>query len=367
MATPLKNGFDADIPRRIAAMIEAVHPPFPSVDFIAYSLDGYEDLELTPRARRIADALALHLPSEPADAITILVASLGPKVERLQGMEPFIYLPHVFYVAEHGLDCFEESLAAQYELTQRFTAEFSIRAFLDRYPDKTLARLKEWATDPSMHVRRLVSEGTRPRLPWAPRLRRFQDDPEPVIELLELLKDDPEEYVRRSVANNLNDIAKDHPDLVVEVCQRWFRAASEERRRMVTHGLRTLVKQGNPGALDVLGFGHDSRITVEKLAVTPDLARTGEKVVIEARVRNDTAHTSSVLVDFRVYFVKANGSRTARVFKGSSFQLAPGEDHTLRKTVSLAQHTTRTHYPGRHRVEALLNGVVKADVWFAVD
>jgi 3-methyladenine DNA glycosylase AlkC len=149
-------------------------------------------------------------------------------------------------------------MRAQYELTKRFTAEFSIRAFLEADPVATLERLEEWATDPNVHVRRLVSEGTRPRLPWAPRLPRFVEDPQPVLRLLEMLKDDPELYVRRSVANNLNDIAKDHPDLVVEVCARWSLQASPERRWLIRHGLRTLVKQGHEGALAVLGYGRGS-------------------------------------------------------------------------------------------------------------
>ncbi|HEX6233403.1 MAG TPA: DNA alkylation repair protein [Jiangellaceae bacterium] len=366
MAEPLKNSFGADVPQRIAAMIKAVYPGFPAGDFVEYSLAGYEELELTPRARRIADALARYLPPEPVEAIRILVASLGPTTEQLKGMEPFVYLPHVFFVADHGLKCFEESLAAQCELTQRFTAEFSIRAFLDRYPDRTLARLREWVVDPNMHVRRLVSEGTRPRLPWAPRLRRFQDDPAPVIELLELLKDDPEEFVRRSVANNLNDISKDHPDLVVDVCRRWLQGASDERRRLVTHGLRTLVKQGDPGALELLGYGHDSPVAVEKLEVTPDLAEIGEKVAIEAVIRNDTSNAQPVLVDFRVHFVKANGSRTPKVFKGASMLLKAGQAGDVRKGLSLAQHTTRTHYPGQHRIEVLVNGVARAEAWFTV-
>jgi 3-methyladenine DNA glycosylase AlkC len=366
MAEPLKHSFGGDVPARIGAMIEAVHPDFPTGAFVANCLDGYDELELTPRARKISDGLARYLPPERAAAIEILVASLGPKIERLEGMEPFIYLPHVFFVAEHGLDCFEESLHAQYELTQRFTAEFSIRAFLDRYPAETLARLNEWASDPSLHVRRLVSEGTRPRLPWAPRLRRFQEDPGPVIELLEQLKDDPEEFVRRSVANNLNDIAKDHPDLVVDICRRWLQDAPAPRRRLVNHGLRTLIKQGHPGALELLGFGYDSPVTVAKLTVTPDRPAIGTKVVIEALIRNDTDAAQPVVIDLMVHFVKANGSSAPKVFKGASFQLAPGKVRQVNKTVSLAQHTTRTHHPGIHRVEVLVNGVAKADAGFTV-
>src|SRR5262249_34126743 len=155
---------------------------------------------------------------------------------------------------------FEPAMRAQYELTKRFSAESSIRAFLMQYPEATYARLLEWARDGSVHVRRLVSEGTRPRLPWAPRLRAFQDDPRPVIALLELLKDDPERYVQRSVANNLNDIGKDHPELAVEVCRRWSARTSPGRAWIVRHALRSLVKKGHRGALEAVGAGSRPKV-----------------------------------------------------------------------------------------------------------
>ena len=366
MAGLLKDGFGPNVPGAIAAMIEIVHPGFPSADFVASCLEGYEELELTPRARRVANALARYLPDDRAEALAILVASLGPRTERRTAMQPFLYLPHVFFVAEYGLDCLEESLAAQYELTQRFTAEFSIRAFLERYPDETLARLQRWATDPDVHVRRLVSEGTRPRLPWASRLRRFQRDPAPVIALLELLKDDPEAYVRRSVANNLNDIAKDHPDVVVGVCRHWWEGASRARQALIRHGLRTLVKQGHPDALALLGFEPDSPVVVERLVVAPEHARIGSRVTIDVDLRNPDSAPRSVLVDLRVHFVKANGSLRPKVFKGATLDLAPGSAGRVRKSVSLAQHSTRRHHPGQHRVEALVNGVALGGAWFSV-
>jgi thioesterase domain-containing protein len=213
LAEPLKNCFGTAIPKTIGQRVVEVYPAFPVRAFLTDALRGYEQFELMARGRHVARALARHLPADYPRAVGILVASLGAKLEgsENQGMAPFFYLPHVLFVAEFGLDHFEPSMRAQYELTQRFTAEFSIRPFLERYPEQTLARLARWAADPSAHVRRLVSEGTRPRLPWAPRLRAFQRDPRPVLKLLELLKDDPVLYVRRSVANNLNDIGKDHP------------------------------------------------------------------------------------------------------------------------------------------------------------
>ena len=160
-------------------------------------------------------------------------------------------------------------MQAQHELTQRFTAEFSIRPFIERHPEATLARLAQWTQDPSPHVRRLVSEGTRPRLPWASRLRDFQRDPAPVLALLERLKDDPELYVRRSVANNLNDIGKDHPDLLADVARRWLQNASPERRWIVRHALRSAIKRAEPGALSALGYGAAPTLAIERVRIEP--------------------------------------------------------------------------------------------------
>lgn len=366
MAEPLKNSFGADVPRRLADMLVASEPTFDGAGFVDQCLEDYESMELTERARHIAGALADHLPIDRRRALAVIVDSLGPEIEgtELKGMDGFLYLPFVFFVADHGLDHFQEAMHAQYELTKRFTAEFSIRAFLVEYPDRTLSRLRDWAADPNVHVRRLVSEGSRPRLPWAPRLKSFQVDPLPVVELLELLKDDPEEYVRRSVANNLNDIAKDHPDVVIDTARRWWSDATPERKRLVRHGLRTLIKQGHPEALAVLGYGPDSPVQVAEVTVRPESVRIGERVEVEIRLVNPSNSEAGALVDIIVQFVKANGSASPKVFKGAEMTLAPGQEATVKKSVSLRQHSTRTHYPGRHAVEVQLNGTVVSGVGF---
>jgi 3-methyladenine DNA glycosylase AlkC len=226
VAAPLKDSYGPEVPAAIADMIVGADPSFPRAAFLRDALAGYEDLELMARGRHIAAALARHLPADYERAVGTLVASLGPALGDPEtasaGMAPFLYLPHVVFVAERGLGHFEASMAAQHAITQRFSCELSIRAYIEAEQERTMARLAEWTRDPSVHVRRLVSEGTRPRLPWAPRLRRFMEDPSPVLPLLEALRDDPSGYVRRSVANNLNDIAKDHPQLVVEVAGRWL-------------------------------------------------------------------------------------------------------------------------------------------------
>jgi 3-methyladenine DNA glycosylase AlkC len=358
MGEPLKNHFGPEVPARIADMIVQADAAFPRQAFLDEALDGYEELELTPRARQIGRALGHHLPRDYERAIETLLASLGPKLEQpeLTGIEAFLYLPHVFYVAEFGADHFEASMRAQYELTQRFSAEYSIRVFLERHPEQTLERLRVWALDPSVHVRRLVSEGTRPRLPWAPRLRAFQDDPRPVFDLLELLKDDPELYVRRSVANNLNDIGKDNPAALIETCRRWLRDASPERLWLVRHALRSAVKRAEPEALALLGFDSGAAVSVREVGITPAVARIGESVTVGVELENQSSATLRLLADLRVQFVKANGELGPKVFKLKELELGAGASVRLAKTISLAQHTTRKHYPGLHRVELLVNG-----------
>ncbi len=357
MASQLKDQFGESAPRAIAAMIRSVHGEFPHDAFLADVREGYGPLSLTQRGFHIAAALRKHLPEEYPRAVRILLESASqPHEHRASGgMAAFLYMPHLFFVAQHGLDHFEESMRAQHALTQLFTAEYSIRAYLDRHPERTLALLHEWTRDPSEHVRRLVSEGTRPRLPWAPRLRAFQQDPRPVIELLELLKDDPSLYVRRSVANNLNDIGKDHPRLLVATAKRWLRGATPERRWIVNHALRSAVKRADAGALGALGYGGKADVAVRKVSIAPARARIGGSVSISFVLINELPRRQRVMADLVVHFVKARGTG-AKTFKLKAMDLAPRGSVTLGKKVALKQLTTRKHYPGVHRVEALLNG-----------
>jgi 3-methyladenine DNA glycosylase AlkC len=359
MAERLKDRFGAEMPARIAEMIGTVHSAFDSRGFVAATLDGYEPLELMDRGRAIARTMKAFLPSDYPEAVDILLRSLGPELNGSDsfGMTPFLYLPHTIFVADNGVDHFEPSMHAQYELTKRFTAEFSIRTFLDKRQDETLARLRLWAGDANVHVRRLVSEGTRPRLPWAQRLRAFQMDPSPVLELLELLKDDSELYVRRSVANNLNDIGKDHPGILVDTVRRWGIDAPEERRRLIRHALRSAVKRGDADAIGAMGFAAAEGIRVRSAEILPAKAQMGDIVRIGFSLVNDSAAAQSLLVDFAVHFVKANGAARPKVFKLTSVSLAPGETVEFSKALRLDDLTTRKHYPGLHRIEAMVNGV----------
>ena len=246
MAEPLKNQFDEDVIDRIAQMFEPVAPELDWFSFRAAARKGYRELELLPRARHIADSLAQVLPKDFPTAVELMIASLGPahEVEQNSGMAGFVYLPHCLYVAKYGLEHFDAGMKANYELTQRFSAEFSVRPFIEKNPAACLQLFNQWVDDPNVHVRRLVSEGTRPRLPWAGRLSSFADSPGTMIALLTRLRDDRHEYVRRSVANHLNDIGKDHPQVLIELCSQWMRDADLQRKRLIGHALRSLIKAG---------------------------------------------------------------------------------------------------------------------------
>jgi len=357
VAEPLKNRYGLEIPRRIADMIVHVCPSFPKQAFLRDALAGYDALELMPRGRHIARALHAHLPQDVPKALDILLASLdAPGTNPDGALASFLFLPHTVYVADHAIDYFEAAMHAQHALTQRFTAEFSIRPFIEKYPERTFARLREWTHDPSPHVRRLVSEGTRPRLPWAPRLRALQRDPRPALELLELLKDDPELYVRRSVANHLNDIGKDHPALLNRVAKRWLTGATPERAWIVRHALRSAIKRGDAGPLAVSGFGAKAEISLRNATVAPRRVKSGGRVRFAFDLVNRLSRSQRVLVDLRVFYVKADGRTTPKVFKFKTLDFDPKQAWTLEKSLSLADLSTRKHYPGEHRVELLLNG-----------
>lgn len=362
MAEALKNQFGADVPQAIARMILAVYPSFNSEGFVREALQGYDALALMARGNKIAEALRAHLPPDYAQALAILMDSLDKPHgrDRSQTLASFIYLPHTVFVSAYGLAYFEESMLALHALTQRFTGEFAIRAFIEQDPAATLRQLRMWATDPSVHVRRLVSEGTRPRLPWAGRLRLFQADPTPVLALLELLKDDPELYVRRSVANNLNDIGKDHPGVLTCTAHAWLQDVTPQRAWIVQHALRSAIKRGETGALDALGFGKAAQVCVDNALISPRRAVPGGSVHIAFEVTSTAVGTDEapqrVLVDFGVHYVKANGQTRTKVFKLKTLELSAGQTVGLSKKISLAQMSTRQHYPGIHKVDVILNG-----------
>jgi 3-methyladenine DNA glycosylase AlkC len=366
---PFKNYYDAALVQDLAAKIAAVYPSFPSAAFIADVVPRLEPLELKARVRLIADSLRRHLPSDYPHAVQILLKILGPEIPVEAGMfnAGWGLMPVAQFVETYGLNHVDCSLDAMYAITKRHTAEFAIRPFIIQDTDRVLARLCEWLHDPSPHVRRWVSEGTRPRLPWGKRLEVFIRNPHLTLELLEQLKDDPEPYVRKSVANHLNDIAKDHPQLVVQLTARWYAEGGEARRWIVRHGLRTLVKQGDPAALAVLGIDAQAEVRAAHFSLEPANIRIGETVRLGLTLVNDSQDVQDIVVDIIVHFLKANGTHSPKVFKWTTRRCEPGETITLEKNLTVRPVTTRRLYPGRHPIDVQVNGRILARAAFDLE
>jgi len=258
---PLKHLLDSDAINCLARNLSIVYPEFQTRDFSKAALSNINDLEFMQRGVHIAGALRDFLPEKYEKAIDILLASLTPANTETEGLglAVLFYHPHSCFISEYGLDKannngedpFKISMQAQYELTKRNTSEFSMRPFLINHQKRTLSQLEKWLADPDPHVRRLCSESTRPRLPWAPRIPDFIDDPSPVLPILKNLKDDPNLYVRRSVANHVGDIAKDNPDIAFELCDHWLNNASKEVKWLIRHALRHPAKKGYKTALQI--------------------------------------------------------------------------------------------------------------------
>lgn len=357
---PLKTFFSGALVRRLARDIARVHHGFPVRGFTNDASRGLDALELLARGRHIADALGRHLPPAYPEALEVLLQSLGPEHATDEligvGMAPFFYLPHTLFVAERGLEHFDLSMRAQYELTKRFSAEGSIRSYIARDPERAMAFLEQWADDRNPHVRRLVSEGTRLRLPWAPRVAWLDQNPERVLALLERLKDDPSTMVRRSVANNLNDLGKVRPELLIRTAGAWIEEASSDRRSVIEHALRSAVKRGDTDALALLGYGQAPHVSVDAVVFTPRRVRIGGRVAMKFGLKSTSTKPQKLLVDVAVHFVKAHGVGAPKVFKLGRVTLAPRERIDLETTFSLAVHTTRVPRPGRHAVDVVVNG-----------
>ncbi len=355
----LKDLFGPAMAEKLARLVRAAHPGFPAEAFVADVAPRLAPLELKGRVAALAAALRAHLPPAYPEALAILLKTLGPPLPGTEGVfeDGWFALPLATFVELYGLDHPDESLAAMHAITQRNTAEFAIRPFLVRHPERTLAALAAWTRDESPHVRRLVSEGTRTRLPWAGRLPQFIADPAPVLVLLERLKDDPSPYVRRSVANNLNDLSKDHPELVLAVAARWGEGASPERRQLIRHALRSLVKQGHPGALRLLGAAAPE-VELVALELAPARLRVGERLTLTAVLRSTASRPQLLVVDYRLLLPGAGRAPRSKVFKLRTLTVAPGETLRLTRRHSFAPVTVRRLYPGPHRFELQVNGQI---------
>ncbi|SJM71452.1 DNA alkylation repair protein [Gulosibacter sp. 10] len=345
-----KDELSPELVARLARELAEASPSFDRAAFERLAVDGLDELELKARIGLIARALAASMPASPEEADRTIRAALDGG-----GLHGWASMPVDEYVATAMLDRPDLALPLLAALTPRYTAEFAIRPFIETHYEATMAHLRAWTADPDEHVRRLVSEGTRPRLPWGRRLARFIADPAPALALLEPLVEDDSAYVRRSVANHLNDIGKDHPDLALETAARWS-GAGEHGAAVARHGLRTLVKQGHPAALAILGFDHDAPVELSDLVCSPATVPIGGETAIGFTLR--APEPTRAAIDYVVHYRGARGPKAGKVFKLAVRDLPAGRPVELSRRHAFAHVSIRRIHPGPHRIEIQVNGRV---------
>lgn len=355
MAERLKDMFfTRESVEKFADAIKRHHAPFDKPRFFELMFDAsFDEKELLEKMRHTTRCLHDTLPGSYEEALDILIKS-APDVKGFEAMA----LPD--FVATYGLGHWDLSLPALGHFTKYYSSELAIRPFLEKEPEKGMAHMAEWADDKNPNVRRLASEGCRPRLPWAMALPKFKKDPRPILPILEKLKNDDSEDVRRSVANNLNDISKDNPELALEICEKWY-GVSEETDKIVKHACRTLLKAGDKRALALFGFGDPSLIEVTNLKLDKRTLSMGEDLHFSFDL--SVAGQSKVRLEYAVYYVKASGKRSKKVFQIMEKSYDKGT-YPIKRKQAFQEQTTRKHYAGTHQIAIIANGEEKARASF---
>jgi 3-methyladenine DNA glycosylase AlkC len=354
MASLLKELFDSNFLQQLTTLCQQQAPSFDLPKFLLLTQGpDWDQAELKSRIRIISQALHQSLNCSYAEAITVLKAVSS----HFSGVRGFIFAD---YVEVYGLDDPQISYAALAHFTCFSTAEFAIRPFFQRYPEQTLAQMKLWARSDNLHLRRLASEGARPRLPWGMALKHYKKDPRPLLPILEQLKADPEPYVQRSVANHLNDISKDHPDLVVDLAEQW-RGTNPITDWIIKHALRGLLKQAYPRALTFYGLQQlplQLQLTLHNTRVS-----AAEALHFSVAISGPQQLTAPLRLEYKIGYRKKSGQLNYKVFQLSN-TVWSGQDINLERRQSFVDLTTRKHYPGQHHLQILLNGYCYADSFF---
>ncbi|MEX0955227.1 MAG: DNA alkylation repair protein [Rhizobiaceae bacterium] len=353
----LKEIFNRERFRHIASETAAISPVFDAERFVALATAGLAELGIMQRMRQGAEAMQAALPLSYGDSLAVL-EQLAPRIGH-----GFASIMLSEFVAVFGRGEFDRSMQALAFFTRFGSSEFAIRHFLTDDLERTLKVMLGWAEDENEHVRRLASEGCRPRLPWSFQLRPLVADPSPTLPILERLRADPSLYVRKSVANHLNDIGKDHPDWLVEVVSGWDRG-NKATAWIVKHALRTLIKKGDARALALIGASGKADVRVGALSVAPSTVKLGSDATISAEIISTSNKDQRLVADYAVHYVKNSGGTSRKVFKLKELDLAPGGRQALSIRRAMRDFTTRRHNAGHHRVELIVNGEVVAEGGF---
>jgi len=353
----LKEIFDKARFRSVALEVAAIYPAFDAKRFLKLAFAGLDQLSLMQRLRRMTEALHATLPENYRQAVKILRA-LAPRIDH-----GFATLALPDYVGQHGQHDFDWSMDALKYFTGFGSSEFAVREFLRLDTARALAIMETWSRDDSDAVRRLASEGCRPRLPWSFRLDAILADPSLAAPILENLRADSSLYVRKSVANHLNDITKSHPEWVLDRLAAWP-LDNPQTAWIARHALRSLIKAGNPRALAAIGAGGAPEVNISKFTVTPRRLALGERVTLSFDLVSRSAQSQRLVIDYKMHYVKKSGATTAKVFKLKELTLAGAQRVSIERSQSIRDFTTRIHYPGRHEVEILVNGQSMARGFF---
>lgn len=355
MPAALKELYNEDFINALVQALTKEHPSFKGQRFINSVFDSHwPQRELKDRMHHISHCLhdCLGLPFPKAIA---LLRKIAPD---FSGFAAMIFPD---YVEHYGQDYVPLAIDALADLTRYSSSEFAVRPFIERHPDLMLAQLLSWAQNDNPHVRRLASEGCRPRLPWARALEQFKQDPTPLLPILTQLRHDPSDYVRRSVANNLNDISKDHPECTLSLCAQWW-GQHRHSDWIVKHGLRTLLKQGNATALALVGHHRHAHISHAELTLDKNHLAIGDTLTLFVNIRSDEA-LGPLRLEYRIRFRKKNGTYTAKVFHLSKGEQTQSQVQLSKQHV-FRQMSTRLHYPGQHSVHLIVNGEEKSQAIF---
>ncbi|MBE2288434.1 MAG: DNA alkylation repair protein [Chitinophagaceae bacterium] len=363
---PLKYMYDRKFATHFAGIANEVMPSFRQKDFVAAVMAaGWDGLELKQRVDRLSTALHQVLSGDFCEDIPHVVSFAKAVMDRTGRENTFEYIFLPGFVAMFGVDHPEESLRAMEVLTRLSSCEFAIRPFLMKYPDRTISEMMKWTRHHNPSVRRLASEGCRPRLPWGAALPQFKKDPSMILPILENLKDDPSEFVRRSVANNLNDIAKDNPDLVLKIAGRW-KGASDPTDRLIRHACRNLLKKADPTALALFSLTTTPLCSVHDLQLNEQQIRIGDTLYFSFRIQVHDDHSGPLRLEYVITYAKANNKFSDKVFQITEGVFAPGQVVEYSRKQSFADMTTRKHYAGEHRIAVAVNGLPMAKATFVV-
>ena len=355
-----KDFLNRDLLTKLAKEFHRAYPSFDRRGFVAaVATDEFFDMELKQRITIAAQSLKEFLPANYSKAVDILI-KVAPNVG---GWENWILTN---YVDLHGVDDFDNSIRALEYLTTRGTGEFAIRVFMNKYTRRMLPVLNRWAKNPNEHVRRLAAEGSRPRGVWVAHIEAFKEDPSPVLKLLEKLKADPSFYVRKAVANNLNDISKDHPDKVIDTALRWQKDGNKDTNWIIKHACRSLIKRGHPKVFPLFGFTSNPKIAVVGFEADKTRYRIGQSMTVPFEIKSKSRTRQKLAVDYRITYRTKTGATSPKVFKLSEKEIAPGGTLSLNLCHKFEDNSTRKHYAGEHSIELIVNGRVSAKINFAL-